>query len=107
MGCYYTPSVSKEEIHDLGGTIVFVRSESQYLKFDMAKSVQNTYFWDPHIPKLRWYHSLIIVSLYLFLCDMIGYVGSKMSLMNIERRVISKALQYINKFIKTTFIKIK
>jgi hypothetical protein len=34
-------NVSKEEIHDLGGTIVFVRSESQYLKFEMAELVQN------------------------------------------------------------------
>jgi hypothetical protein len=34
-------NASKEEIHDLGGSIVSVRSESQYLKFEMAKSVQN------------------------------------------------------------------
>jgi hypothetical protein len=34
-------NVSKEEIHDLGGTIVSVRSESQYLKFEIAESVQN------------------------------------------------------------------
>jgi hypothetical protein len=33
--------VSKEEIHDLGGAIVSFRSESQYLKFEMAESVQN------------------------------------------------------------------
>jgi hypothetical protein len=34
-------NVSKEEIHDLGGAIVSVRSESQYLKFEMVESVQN------------------------------------------------------------------
>jgi hypothetical protein len=33
--------VSKEEIHDLGGAIVSVRIECQYLKFEMADSVQN------------------------------------------------------------------
>jgi hypothetical protein len=33
--------MSKEEIHDLGGAIVSVQSESQYLKFEMAESVQN------------------------------------------------------------------
>jgi hypothetical protein len=38
---------------------------------------------------------------------MIGYVGSKTGLMNIERGIISKALQYIDKFVQTTFIKIK
>jgi hypothetical protein len=32
---------SKEEVHDLGGAIITVRSESQYLKFNMAESVQN------------------------------------------------------------------
>jgi hypothetical protein len=53
------------------------------------------------------YHSLIIIALYLFLNDMIGYIGSKTGLMNIERGIISKALQYIDKFIQTTFIKIK
>jgi hypothetical protein len=35
------PNVSKEEIHDLDGTIISVRSESQYLAFKMAESVQN------------------------------------------------------------------
>jgi hypothetical protein len=34
-------NVSKEEVHDLGGAIVAVRSVSQYLKFKMAESVQN------------------------------------------------------------------
>jgi hypothetical protein len=34
------PNSTKDEIHDLGGTIVFVRSESQYLAFEMAESVQ-------------------------------------------------------------------
>jgi hypothetical protein len=34
------PSGSKDEILELGGTIVFVRSESQYLAFKMAESVQ-------------------------------------------------------------------
>jgi hypothetical protein len=34
-------NVSKGEIHDLGGAIVSIRSESQYLKFEMAESVQN------------------------------------------------------------------
>jgi hypothetical protein len=34
-------NVSKDEIHDLGGAIVSVRSESQYLKFEMAESVQH------------------------------------------------------------------
>jgi hypothetical protein len=34
-------NVSKEEIHDLGGAIVSVWSESQYLKFEMAELVQN------------------------------------------------------------------
>jgi hypothetical protein len=34
-------NVSKDEIHDLGGSIVSVRSESQHLKFEMAESVQN------------------------------------------------------------------
>jgi hypothetical protein len=57
-------------------------------------------FWDPHIPNLWWYHRLIIISLYLFLYDMIGYVRSKTSLLNIERRIISKTLQDINKFIQ-------
>jgi hypothetical protein len=33
--------VSKEEIHDVGGSIVSVRSESQYIAFEMAESVQN------------------------------------------------------------------
>jgi hypothetical protein len=33
--------VSKEEVHDLGGAIIAVRSESQYLKFKMAELVQN------------------------------------------------------------------
>jgi hypothetical protein len=34
-------NMSKEEIHDLGGAIVSVCLESQYLKFEMAYSVQN------------------------------------------------------------------
>jgi hypothetical protein len=34
------PSGSKGEISELGGAIVFVRSESQYLDFKMAQSVQ-------------------------------------------------------------------
>jgi hypothetical protein len=34
-------NVSKEEVHDLGGAIVAVRSTSQYLKFKMAELVQN------------------------------------------------------------------
>jgi hypothetical protein len=34
------PSGSKDEIPELGGAIVFVQSESQYLAFKMAKSVQ-------------------------------------------------------------------
>jgi hypothetical protein len=34
-------NVAKEEIHDLGGAIVSIRSESQYLKFEMVESVQN------------------------------------------------------------------
>jgi hypothetical protein len=34
-------NVSKEEIHDPGGAIVSVRSESQYLALEMAGSVQN------------------------------------------------------------------
>jgi hypothetical protein len=34
-------NVSKEEIHDLGGAIVSVWSEAQYLKFEMDESVQN------------------------------------------------------------------
>jgi hypothetical protein len=34
-------NVSKEEIHDLGGAIISVRPESQYLRFNMADSVQN------------------------------------------------------------------
>jgi hypothetical protein len=33
--------VSKEEIYDLGSAIVSVQSESQYLKFETAESVQN------------------------------------------------------------------
>jgi hypothetical protein len=33
------PNMSKEEVHDLGGTIISVRSESQYLAFQMAESV--------------------------------------------------------------------
>jgi hypothetical protein len=33
-------NVSKDEIHDLGGTIVSVRSKSKYLKFEMAESFQ-------------------------------------------------------------------
>jgi hypothetical protein len=32
-------NVSKEEVHELGGAIIAVRSESQYLKFRMAESV--------------------------------------------------------------------
>jgi hypothetical protein len=42
------PNVSNEEIHDLGGAIVFVRSESQYLAFEMAESVQH---W-----RHKWFH---------------------------------------------------
>jgi hypothetical protein len=38
---YLCRNVSKEEIHDLGGAIVSVQSEAQYLKFEMAESVQN------------------------------------------------------------------
>jgi hypothetical protein len=34
-------NASKDEIHDLGGAIVSVCSESQYMKFEMADSVQN------------------------------------------------------------------
>jgi hypothetical protein len=34
------PNATKYEIHDLGGTIGSVRSESQYLAFEMADSVQ-------------------------------------------------------------------
>jgi hypothetical protein len=34
------PSGSKDEIPELGGAIVSVRSESQYLAFKMAESVQ-------------------------------------------------------------------
>jgi hypothetical protein len=33
-------NASKNEVHDLGGAIISVRSESQYLKFEMADSVQ-------------------------------------------------------------------
>jgi hypothetical protein len=33
--------VSKEEVHDLGGAIIYVRPESQYFTFMMADSVQN------------------------------------------------------------------
>jgi hypothetical protein len=33
------PNMSKEEVHDLGGTIIFVQFESQYLAFEMAESV--------------------------------------------------------------------
>jgi hypothetical protein len=33
------PNASKEEVHDLGGATVSVRSESQYLAFEMAESV--------------------------------------------------------------------
>jgi hypothetical protein len=33
--------VYKQEIHDLGGAIVSVRSEAQYLKFEIAEMVQN------------------------------------------------------------------
>jgi hypothetical protein len=32
-------NASKDEIHDLGGDIVSVRSEAQYLKFEMAELV--------------------------------------------------------------------
>jgi hypothetical protein len=34
------PNATKDEIHDLSGAIVSVRSESQYLAFEMAESVQ-------------------------------------------------------------------
>jgi hypothetical protein len=34
-------NASKNEVHDLGGAIIFVRPKSQYLKFEMADSVQN------------------------------------------------------------------
>jgi hypothetical protein len=34
------PNATKDEIHDLGGAIVSMRSESQYLDFEMAESVQ-------------------------------------------------------------------
>jgi hypothetical protein len=33
------PNASKEEVHDLGGAIISMRSESQYLAFEMAESV--------------------------------------------------------------------
>jgi hypothetical protein len=36
----FRPSGSKDEIPELGGTIVFVRSESHYLAFKMAELVQ-------------------------------------------------------------------
>jgi hypothetical protein len=36
---HFLRNVSKEEVHDLGGTIISVRPESQYLKFKMADSV--------------------------------------------------------------------
>jgi hypothetical protein len=35
------PNVSKKEVHDLGGAIISLRSESQYLAFEMAELVQN------------------------------------------------------------------
>jgi hypothetical protein len=38
---HLSPNVSKEEIHDLGGTIISVQPESQYLAFEMAEPVQN------------------------------------------------------------------
>jgi hypothetical protein len=38
---HLSPNVSKEEIHDLGGTIISVQSESQYLAFERAEPVQN------------------------------------------------------------------
>jgi hypothetical protein len=41
-------NASKEEIHDLGGAIVYVCSKSHYLKFEMAESVQN---W-----RQKWYY---------------------------------------------------
>jgi hypothetical protein len=34
------PNASKEEVHDLGGAIISMRSESQYLAFEMAELVQ-------------------------------------------------------------------
>jgi hypothetical protein len=34
-------NMSKEEIHDLGGAIVSLQLESQYLKFEMAKLILN------------------------------------------------------------------
>jgi hypothetical protein len=34
------PNATKDEIHDLHGAILFVRSKSQYLAFGMAESVQ-------------------------------------------------------------------
>jgi hypothetical protein len=34
------PNATKDDIHDLGGAIVSVRSESQYLAFEMAESIQ-------------------------------------------------------------------
>jgi hypothetical protein len=34
------PNATKDEIHNLGGAIMSVRSKSQYLAFEMAESVQ-------------------------------------------------------------------
>jgi hypothetical protein len=34
------PNASKEEVHDLGGAIISVRFELQYLAFEMAKLAQ-------------------------------------------------------------------
>jgi hypothetical protein len=34
-------NVSNEEVNNLGGAIIVVRSDSQYLKIKMADSVQN------------------------------------------------------------------
>jgi hypothetical protein len=42
------PNAFKEEVHDLGGTIISVRSESQYLAFEMAESFHR---WRP-----KWFY---------------------------------------------------
>jgi hypothetical protein len=39
--CHLRRNVSKEEIHNLGGAIISVRSQARYLKFEMAESVHH------------------------------------------------------------------
>jgi hypothetical protein len=47
-------NASKEEVHDVGGAIISVRTQAKYFKFQMADSVQN---W-----RTKWFYIMDIKS---------------------------------------------